>query len=138
MNRDSQNGLVVSSEPGAIQRASWDFNSLDPAEQAVANAIWSPLFVLCQEMFFARKRTIEAADVSYQQDVIVATFLQMPGLAMWWEYANAYLAPEFRDYAQRLLESPDCPRPNHELLPWYVDRSFSGGSGNGGSTNGAT
>ena len=105
-----------------MRRASWDFDALDPTEQAVANAIWSPLFVLCQEMFHARARTSIAGDVSYQQDFLVASFMQMPGLKMWFKYAGVYLTPEFRDHIKTLLESPDCPTPNHELMPWYVDK----------------
>ena len=109
-----------------LQKAARDFESLSHRDQAVVNAVWSPLFLLGGEIYAARKQGTIDPQLSHQQDFIVASFLQMPGLAVWWEHVKPYWAPDYIAHLDRLLASPDCPPPTHEMLPWYMPDDVEG------------
>jgi hypothetical protein len=103
-----------------LQKGARDFEALNRCEQGVISAVWSPLFILFGENYSARKHGSIDPLMSHQLDVIVASFLQMPGLAAWWNHVKPYWDPEFSAHLESLLSSPDCPPPTHEMLPWYM------------------
>jgi hypothetical protein len=103
-----------------LQKGTLDFDSLSHREQGMINGVWSPLILLSGEIFAARKQAAIDPLMSHQQDVITASFLQMPGMAAWWEYLKPYFNPDYVAHLERLLASPDCPRATHEMLPWYL------------------
>jgi len=103
-----------------LQKGARDFGALSRRDQGLINAVWSPLLILSGEIIAASRHGAIDPLMSHQQDVIVASFLQMPGMAVWWEYVKPYWDPEFIAHVDRLLASPDCPPPTHEMLPWYM------------------
>jgi hypothetical protein len=103
-----------------LQKGTLDFESLSRREQGMINGIWSPLIILSGEIFAAQKQGAIDPLMSHQQDQITASFLQMPGMAAWWEHLKPYWNPDFVAHVEGLLASPDCPRPTHEMLPWYL------------------
>jgi hypothetical protein len=103
-----------------LQKSTLDFDSLSRHEQGMINGVWSPLMVLSGEIFSAKKHGSIDPLMSHQQDFITASFLQMPGMAAWWEHLKPYWNPDVVAHVEGLLACPDCPRPAHEMLPWYL------------------
>ena len=111
-----------------LQKGSQNFESLNHREQGVINAIWAPLFMLCAEIFTARNQGHMDPQQSLQLDVMISTFLQMPGTAAWWQHVKPFFAPDYLAHVEALLSSPDCPPPLHEMLPWYMPDDLAGES----------
>jgi hypothetical protein len=103
-----------------LQKGARDFESLNRRDQGMTNAGWSPLFILAGEIFAARKQGTIDPQLSHQLDFVVASFLQMPGLAAWWGQIKPFWDPVYIAHVEALLASPECPPPVHEMLPWYM------------------
>jgi hypothetical protein len=109
-----------------LQKGARDFESLNRCEQGVINAVWSPLFILSGEIFTARKQGTVDPLLSHQIDVIAASFLQMPGMAAWWNHANPFWDPDYIAHVEALLSSSDCPPvvPENSYRPASSRYSF--------------
>jgi len=104
-----------------FQRANRDWDSLSPRDQGIVNAVYSPIFVLIQEVFTQNEKGDVDEYLARQADAVAATFLQMPGTATWWERISpTFYAPAFCDHVKEVLASQDCPPPMQDVLPWYV------------------
>ena len=104
-----------------FQRANRDWDSISPRDQGVVNAVYSPIFMLIQEVFTQTEKGDAHEYLARQVDAFAASILQMPGTATWWErVSSAFYAPAFCNHIQEVLASHDCPPPLQNVLPWYV------------------
>ena len=104
-----------------FQQANRDWNSISLGDQAVVSSVYSSYIFACAEEFALREDGNVDPALEYQVDQAVASFLQVPGPATWWEQGCSYFSPSFRNHVDQLLASEDCPPPMHRLLPWYMD-----------------
>lgn len=104
-----------------FQQANRDWNSISLRDQAVVSSVYSSYFFACSEEFALRKSGDVDPALEYQVDQAVASILQMPGVAAWWERGCSFYSPSFRNHVDQLLASEECPPPIHHLLPWYMD-----------------
>ena len=103
-----------------FQQANRDWHSISSRDQAVVSSVYSSYFFACAEAFAVRARSDVDPALQYQADQAVASFLQMPGPAAWWEQGASYYPESFRNHVDQMLASDERPPPMHHLLPWYV------------------
>ena len=104
-----------------FQRANRDWNSISLRDQAVVSSVYSSYFFACSEAFALRDSSNVDPALEYVVDQAIASILQMPGPAAWWERGSSYYSPTFQKHVDQLLASEECPPPLHHLLPWYMD-----------------
>ena len=114
-----------------FQRANRDWNSISLRDQAVVSSVYSSYFFACSEAYALREKGIVDPALEYETDQAVASILQMPGPATWWNLGCTFYSPSFRHHVDQLLASENCPPPIHHLLPWYMDET--GGSAKHGT-----
>ena len=106
-----------------FQRANRDWNSISLRDQAVVSSVYSSYLFACSEAFALRESGYVDPTLQYQADTALASFLQMPGPAIWWGHGCSFFSTSFRNHVDQLLVSEDCPPPMHHTLPWYVDEA---------------
>ncbi len=106
-----------------FQRANRDWNSIPLRDQAVVSSVYSSYFFACSEAFALRESGDVDPALVYEADQAVASILQMPGAAKWWEHGCSFYSPSFQNHVDQLLASEECPPPIHHLLPWYMDEA---------------
>lgn len=104
-----------------FQRANREWSSISLRDQAVVSSVYSSYFFACQEVFALRESGDVDPALEYVADQAVASILQMPGPATWWEHGRLFYSPSFRNHVDQLLASEECPPPIHHRLPWYMD-----------------
>jgi hypothetical protein len=111
-----------------FQQANRDWKSVSLRDQAVVSSVYSSYFFACAEAFALRESGNTDPALQYQADQAVASFLQVPGPAAWWEHTCSYFQPSFREHVDQLLASDERPAPMHHVLPWYVGEADAGDS----------
>jgi hypothetical protein len=106
-----------------FQRANRDWNSISLRDQAVVSSVYSSYFFACDEAFALRESGDVDPALEYVTDQAVASILQLPGLATWWDHGCTFYSPSFRNHVDQLLASEECPPPIHHLLPWYMNEA---------------
>jgi hypothetical protein len=73
-----------------FQQANRDWKSVSLRDQAVVSSVYSSYFFACAEAFALRESGNTDPALQYQADQAVASFLQVPGPAAWWEHTCSF------------------------------------------------
>ena len=102
-----------------LQKGARDFNSLNRLDQGIVNAVWSPIFLLFNEVYSNQIQGELDRKIAAHMDPIILGFLQMPGTADWFRHGKPFLSDEFVAHIDVLLANPNRSPATNEMLPWY-------------------
>ena len=100
-----------------LRRANTNFQNLDGDEQIQAHGVWTQMVFLGQELYELDTQGRVSDPLRAIGIGSIASYLQAPGTAQWWESCQVYFDP---DYRRALQEAMQTAPPIQQALPHFV------------------
>ncbi len=110
-----------------FRRGASSFRSLNGDEQMVVGAFWQSLFLLLQEAHILNRAGSIDDDLAKALEDFTVAFVQVPGVAEWWDATAGGHSLSFQTHVADLLRSSHEIPPFTESWTWFADASHSPG-----------
>ncbi len=118
LNHQVHDPLLVPETSRLLRRANADFLGLEGDDHLVAHGYWQAMTLLGQQAYLLKAMGQFDEPIADTVNRVVLSVMKVPGVAQWWERAQANLTPEYVAYL-RALDSAELA-PLTVSLPWFA------------------